>query len=80
MEKVDLKLRSYQGKIIGTVVSISGALTVTLYKGLPLTSGVMPNNVFSSSQKSNWLLGGILLAAGSFCGSVSLVMQVKRPY
>ncbi|KAG2376550.1 WAT1-related protein [Vigna angularis] len=33
MEKLDLKLRSSQAKTIGTVVSIAGALTVTLYKG-----------------------------------------------
>jgi len=42
-----------------------------------MTSGVMPNNVFFSSQQSEWLLGGFLLAAGCFCISVSLVMQVR---
>ncbi|XP_061370144.1 WAT1-related protein At3g28050-like isoform X2 [Gastrolobium bilobum] len=79
MEKLDLKLRSCQAKSIGTVVSIAGALTVTLYKGLPMTNGVLPNNVlggtFLSSQQSEWLLGGFLLAAASFCISTLLVMQ-----
>ncbi|TKY69834.1 WAT1-related protein [Spatholobus suberectus] len=75
MEKLDLKLRSCQAKSIGTVISIAGALTVTLYKGLPVTSGVMPNDVLLSSQQSKWLLGGFLLAVGSFCCSISLVIQ-----
>ncbi|KAL9328075.1 hypothetical protein ACSQ67_003078 [Phaseolus vulgaris] len=75
MEKVALKVRSWQAKSIGTVVSIGGALTVTLYKGLALTTGVMPNNLLLSSQQSEWLLGGFLLAAGTLCCSVSLVIQ-----
>ncbi|CAJ1931504.1 unnamed protein product [Sphenostylis stenocarpa] len=72
MEKLDLKLRSCQAKTIGTVVSIGGALIVTLYKGLPMTSGV---NLFLPSQQSQWILGGLLLAAGTFAASVSLVIQ-----
>ncbi|XP_061370143.1 WAT1-related protein At5g40240-like isoform X1 [Gastrolobium bilobum] len=84
MEKLDLKLRSCQAKSIGTVVSIAGALTVTLYKGLPMTNGVLPNNVlggtFLSSQQSEWLLGGFLLAAASFCISTLLVMQASESY
>ncbi|RDX95012.1 WAT1-related protein, partial [Mucuna pruriens] len=75
MEKLDLKLRSCQAKSIGTVISIAGALTVTLYKGFPITSGVMSNHVFLSSQQSKWLFGGFLLAIGSFCCSVLLVIQ-----
>ncbi|XP_027361187.1 WAT1-related protein At5g40240-like [Abrus precatorius] len=79
MEKLDLKLGSCQAKSIGTVVSIAGALIVTLYKGLPMTSGVMPNNLHSeflvSSQQSEWLLGGFLLAAGSFLASIYLILQ-----
>jgi len=80
MEKLDLKLRSCQAKTIGTVVSIAGALTVTFYKGLPMTNGAMPNNLSLSSQQSQWLLGGFLLSTGTFCCSVSLVIQVNRFY
>ncbi|KAG5067938.1 hypothetical protein JHK85_000315 [Glycine max] len=75
MEKLDLKLQSCQAKSIGTVISIAGALIMTLYKGLPMTSDVMPNNVFLSSQQSKWLLGGFLLAVGCFFCSISLVIQ-----
>jgi len=80
MERLDLKLQSCQAKSIGTVVSIAGALIMTLYKGLPMTIDVMPNNAFLSSQQSKWLLGGFLLAVGCFCGSVSLVIQVNKFY
>ncbi|XP_027361231.1 WAT1-related protein At3g28050-like [Abrus precatorius] len=81
MEKLDLKLGSSKAKSIGTVVSIIGALTVTLYKGMPLTdddSDSLQNTVtvapFSSHQ-SDWLLGGLLLSAASFC--LSLVFIIK---
>ncbi|WVZ09821.1 hypothetical protein V8G54_014351 [Vigna mungo] len=75
MEKLDLNLRSCQAKTIGTVVSIAGALIMTLYKGFAVTSNLMPNNLFLSSQQSQWLLGAFLVATAAFCGSVSLVIQ-----
>ncbi|WVZ12506.1 hypothetical protein V8G54_017036 [Vigna mungo] len=76
MEKLDLKLRSCQAKTIGTVVSIAGALTVTLYKGLPITSDEMRNNIFLSSQ-SQWLLGGCILSTATFTASLLIVIQVN---
>ncbi|XP_027913185.1 WAT1-related protein At5g40240-like isoform X3 [Vigna unguiculata] len=75
MEKLDLNLRSCQAKTMGTVVSIAGALIITLYKGFAVTSSVMPNNLFLPSQQSQWLLGGFFLATSTFCGSLSLVIQ-----
>ncbi|QCD90604.1 WAT1-related protein [Vigna unguiculata] len=75
MEKLDLKVKSCQAKIIGTVVSIAGALMVTLYKGLAITSGVMRNDFFLSSQQSQWLLGGFFLSVATFSASVSIVIQ-----
>ncbi|BAT99562.1 hypothetical protein LR48_Vigan06g095900 [Vigna angularis] len=75
MEKLDLKLRSSQAKTIGTVVSIAGALTVTLYKGLPITTHVMRHNLFLSSQQSQWLLGGCILSTATFTASVLIVIQ-----
>ncbi|XP_028801843.1 WAT1-related protein At3g28050 [Neltuma alba] len=79
MENLDLKLRSSQAKAIGTVVSITGALIVTLYKGLPVTPQPLPEKPLSwvllSSQHSNWLLGGFLLSIASFCNSLVIVVQ-----
>ncbi|KAI4328223.1 hypothetical protein L6164_020596 [Bauhinia variegata] len=79
-EKLDLKLPSSQAKVIGTVVSITGALIVTLYKGMPLTSSSQPDTAILLSgtflsKGSHRLLGCILLAAASFC--LSLLFNVK---
>ncbi|KAJ7953656.1 WAT1-related protein [Quillaja saponaria] len=81
MEKLELKTHSTQAKVAGTVVSITGALILTLYKGLPIKSGTgsLRNNIVLDgdilSWKSDWVIGGIFLAAGSFCLSVLLVVQ-----
>ncbi|KAK4603766.1 hypothetical protein RGQ29_012322 [Quercus rubra] len=66
MEKVALRSTSSQAKILGTIISISGAFVVTLYKGPPIviaqTSSVSLNQPLNS-LKSNWVIGGILLTA-----------------
>ncbi|KAL1317229.1 WAT1-related protein At3g28050 isoform X2 [Arachis hypogaea] len=81
LEKLNMKLRSGKAKSIGTVVSIVGALVVTLHEGFPLTSHRgPPHNIVVSGENlipepSDWVLGGFLLSAGSFC--LSLVFIVK---
>ncbi|WCJ21687.1 nodulin MtN21 /EamA-like transporter family protein [Euphorbia peplus] len=68
MEKIEMRLASSQAKAIGTVISVAGALTVTLYKGQPIT--IYNNHMgshFLKSHTSNWILGGFLCAAGAFC-------------
>lgn len=81
MEKVDLRTRRSQIKIVGTLVSISGALIVTLYKGppigsLPIQSATLLLNDSSHSIKSlpkllaiesNWVVGSLFLAAAGLC-------------
>ncbi|KAJ7953657.1 WAT1-related protein [Quillaja saponaria] len=62
-EKLDLKMRSSQAKSLGTVISIAGALIVTFCKGMTLNGPL-------HSQQSDWIIGGVLLAASSFCLSV----------
>ncbi|KAE8023427.1 hypothetical protein FH972_009121 [Carpinus fangiana] len=79
MEKLDLRVQSSLAKCIGTIVSISGALIVTLYKGLPLASiaaspNSQPNEVLLSAQ-TNWVLGGIFLTIGSLCLSTLFIVQ-----
>ncbi|GMY13446.1 WAT1-related protein At3g28050-like [Fagus crenata] len=66
MEKVVLRSTSSKAKILGTIISISGAFVVTLYKGTPIViahrssvSLYPPLN----SLKSNWVIGGLLLTA-----------------
>ncbi|KAI4328551.1 hypothetical protein L6164_020895 [Bauhinia variegata] len=78
MENLNPKLQSCQAKVLGTVISIVGALTITLYKGMPIISGRLPKNTLGGlflSEKSNWLLGGFLCAAGTFSLSLLLIVQ-----
>ncbi|CAJ2647611.1 unnamed protein product [Trifolium pratense] len=80
MEIVNMKRHSSQAKIIGTLVSIVGALTVTLYKGIPLISDSFPNIEMGASEiyrsvKSDWILGAFLLAIASFCLSVLFIIE-----
>ena len=85
MEKLDLKLQSSLGKSIGTLVSIAGALMVTLYKGMPLT-GVFPEPqedkqvVTFLSPQSQCLFGAFLLAAAAFCLSLIFIVKVIHSY
>ncbi|KAK7395699.1 hypothetical protein VNO78_16265 [Psophocarpus tetragonolobus] len=68
MEKVALGSSSTKAKIIGSLVSISGALIVVLYKGpiILSTSSSQPSSTahspMDSSSQTNWVLGGTLLA------------------
>ncbi|KZV57709.1 hypothetical protein F511_03169 [Dorcoceras hygrometricum] len=63
MEKVELSSRSSKAKIVGSVVSISGAIVVTLYKGLILFTSTHYTRVsLLSSLQSNWMMGSLFLA------------------
>ncbi|CAL5368089.1 unnamed protein product [Camellia sinensis] len=68
MEKLALRSSSSQAKIIGTVVSISGAFLVTLYKGTPIVLNPSPaislnQPLLQSPPQSNWLIGGLFLTS-----------------
>lgn len=76
MERVRLTSSASQAKIIGTVVSMSGALVVVLYKGPKLLAPSHYHNLTLS--QSSWILGGILLAAQYLLISVWLIIQVQK--
>ncbi|KAA8548067.1 hypothetical protein F0562_004672 [Nyssa sinensis] len=65
MEKLALRSSSSQAKIIGTIVSISGAFVVTLYKGPPIILNPFPSISLHQqpllSSVSNWAIGGLFL-------------------
>ncbi|XP_059447150.1 WAT1-related protein At5g40230-like isoform X2 [Corylus avellana] len=77
MEKLDWKSSSSLAKSMGTMVSIAGALIVTLYKGLPLLMPPSPTNSSHQlfGQMSNWVIGGLLLAVNSVLSSAWLFVQ-----
>ncbi|GFS32637.1 nodulin MtN21 /EamA-like transporter family protein [Actinidia rufa] len=81
MENLDMRSSRSRIKIIGTLVSISGALIVTLYKGspigfLPIPSPSSPSEDSLTSQpsllamESNWVLGGFFLAIACLSAAI----------
>ncbi|XP_057491213.1 WAT1-related protein At3g28050-like [Actinidia eriantha] len=80
MEKLALRSSSSLAKIIGTIVSISGAFVVTLYKGLPIV--LTPSPSISLQQqppqsKSNWVLGGLFLTTEYILVPMWYIVQAK---
>lgn len=74
-------------KIIGTIVSISGALTATLYKGPPI--GTKPIQFTKSTYLSisssstmlttgeNWIIGALFLTIASLSFAIWNTAQVN---
>lgn len=80
MEKLDLKAGSCRAKCIGTIVSIIGALIVTIYKGPQIafassTFKILDENL--RSQISNWVIGGFLLAISAVSIALFYVVQTS---
>ncbi|KAJ9709052.1 hypothetical protein PVL29_000836 [Vitis rotundifolia] len=79
MEKLDWRGSSI-AKSMGTVVSIAGAFIVTFYKGSPILMTPSPSNFPDQlflSQQSNWVFGGLLLAADCVMSSAWLILQAS---
>ncbi|PIA40427.1 hypothetical protein AQUCO_02500254v1 [Aquilegia coerulea] len=78
MEKLDLRTRSSQAKTLGTIVSITGAIIVTLYKGQPIIVAQLHSLIHQPvllSPKSTWVIGGLLLTADWLLISVRNIVQ-----
>ncbi|CAN0857398.1 WAT1-related protein At3g28050 [Linum grandiflorum] len=80
MEKVIMRRRDSQAKVVGTIVSITGAFIITLYKGLPIVAIPSPSSlteVVHSTTAQNWVLGSILLALQYILGSLWSILLTK---
>lgn len=83
MEKLELRAQSSRAKSIGTVLLIAGALIVTLYKGLPITSVPSKDKLIDKLVQlplSNWTIGGIFLAAHSVILALYYIVQVHHKH
>ncbi|XP_072991278.1 WAT1-related protein At1g21890-like [Typha latifolia] len=80
MEKIDIKKRSSQVKIIGTLVTVAGALLMILYKG-PVVEFIWNkgrshhNSDAGSEDNSHWLVGIFMLLFSCFCWSAFFLLQ-----
>ncbi|XP_021842862.1 WAT1-related protein At3g28050 [Spinacia oleracea] len=78
MEMVNLSAQSNIFKLIGTIVSISGAFIVTFYQGLPIILFPSPNKTYLHSLldiQPNWTVGGLLLATSSIFFSLTYIAK-----
>ncbi|KAJ4980613.1 hypothetical protein NE237_031450 [Protea cynaroides] len=78
MEKLDWKRPSTRAKSIGTMVSVSGAFIVSLYKGPPIMMD--PSSSNSSNRLhvfllSNWVIGGLFFAADCLLTAIWFTFQ-----
>ncbi|KAJ4848507.1 hypothetical protein Tsubulata_047762, partial [Turnera subulata] len=89
MERLAIKSCSTQAKIAGTLVSISGALVVVLYKGpviLSMMSSTSPSILLHhqllGSPSPNWVMGGLLFAVMELLYSTAFIIlaQVMKVY
>ncbi|EOY20648.1 hypothetical protein QUC31_006963 [Theobroma cacao] len=78
MEKLELTSSRSQIKILGTLVSISGALIMTLYKGSAVLSPpAQPQSDPSAmlTTTNNWIIGGLFLATACLSLSTNIIGQ-----
>ncbi|GMY13441.1 WAT1-related protein At5g40240-like [Fagus crenata] len=82
MENLALRSSITQAKIIGTIVSISGALVVVFYKGPTIILAASQSPSISlhfplGSSQTNWIIGGLLLAAEYLLVSIWYILQTQ---
>ncbi|KAG7559053.1 EamA domain [Arabidopsis thaliana x Arabidopsis arenosa] len=82
MEKVSFKERSSVAKVMGTILSLIGALVVIFYHGPRVFVASSPpylnfrrHSPPLTSSNSDWLIGGALLTMQGIFVSVSFILQ-----
>lgn len=82
MEKLDMKRLRCQAKLIGTIVTVAGAMLMTLYKGniinFPWTShSANANNApgANNNEDKDWLKGSILLILATLAWASFFIIQ-----
>lgn len=75
MENVNIKSRRGQAKVLGIIISIGGAMVMTLYKG-PAIKMLRFNINAYNSKASNTVLGSMLLFGGVVSWAAWIIFQV----
>ncbi|MCE5165686.1 hypothetical protein HAX54_011636, partial [Datura stramonium] len=85
MEKVHIKKLRCQAKVLGTIVTVAGAMLMTLYKGHVINL-VWSNNIHTNTSSNvpqpneeatdkDWLKGSILLIGATFAWASFFILQ-----
>lgn len=80
LEKIDVRRTASQAKIWGTILSVSGAIIVTLHKGHVLINSQQNPSIHQLtilSPKSNWVIGGAFLAVYSLLIPIWFILQAN---
>lgn len=86
MEKLELKRVRCQAKVAGTLVTVAGAMLMTLYKGpivhMIWTRHVQPHQAnapaIAESNEAAWLLGSLFVILATLAWASLFVLQVGR--
>ncbi|KAJ8767336.1 hypothetical protein K2173_017380 [Erythroxylum novogranatense] len=71
LEKISIRSFGSLAKIVGTILCVSGAVSMALLRGPKLL-----NAFIFGSEKEKWLMGCLLLFGSACCWSLWLILQV----
>ncbi|KAL8162932.1 hypothetical protein V2J09_014421 [Rumex salicifolius] len=80
MEKVDIKKVRCQAKVVGTLITVAGAMLMTLYKGHVINffwsrHVATPTAASAASADKDWLMGSILLIIATLAWAAFFILQ-----
>lgn len=86
MEKLDIKYVRCQAKVVGTVVTVAGAMIMTLYKG-PIMEMFWTKHsheqvaqataAATEAANKSWLLGSVCLIIATLAWASLFILQVS---
>ncbi|KAG2730172.1 hypothetical protein I3760_01G280300 [Carya illinoinensis] len=79
LEKVSIRRLHSQAKILGTIVTVGGAMLMTLFSGpmlkLPWTNRNTHQKFTNAANEQDHIKGGLMVIAGSVCWSGFIILQ-----
>ncbi|XP_024530185.1 protein WALLS ARE THIN 1 isoform X2 [Selaginella moellendorffii] len=78
IERVKLRTREGQAKILGTTFGVTGALIMSLYRGAEIIRPPSPGNrLLHGFHFSSWNLGVVILTAAFLSFAIFLILQAQ---